>query len=466
MMNKEIIERFKFFQKVTGKYGGFDIEKLEFEGKEIGQIIAQFIKGGAPKYSKIKTSTIVIKSGQARGDYNKFDFTKIAYLDLNKIKNPKYLQKGDILINTTGVGTAGRVTLFDLKGNYVSDSHITTLRYNLNAINKYYLLFFFKDFGYKKLESMAEGSGGQVELSMNYVKSIKIPIPKQIDKTYTSYKIQEILVDFFEFYKEKNDARINYVNELEKQITELEKGILPLLNKQDKQIIQELNIYAENNDFDVDFSEVGFETKRIVSKNKAELIGIKRMGFTPETSTKENINWFVISDMQKNNGLYIDKPDTKEKTSIKLIEKSISKKSIKYPPIKKNDILVSFKLTVGVVKIYNSELPAYCNEAIDIISPNKNILPEYLAYYCMIEYPKYGERTNNGITLNDESKAKIKINIPKPSQGKTSLELQEIIAGYLDKYFRAIQSLKKETEKLVKFSDMHSEAIISLTFKN
>ena len=40
----------------------------------------------------------------------------------------RQLQKGDILINSTGRGTAGRVTLFNLDGDYVADSHITIVR--------------------------------------------------------------------------------------------------------------------------------------------------------------------------------------------------------------------------------------------------------------------------------------------------------------------------------------------------
>ena len=34
------------------------------------------------------------------------------------------------MINSSGVGTAGRVTLFDLNGDYVVDSHVTILRLN------------------------------------------------------------------------------------------------------------------------------------------------------------------------------------------------------------------------------------------------------------------------------------------------------------------------------------------------
>ncbi|ABB43977.1 hypothetical protein Suden_1595 [Sulfurimonas denitrificans DSM 1251] len=113
-LDSQVIEKFKEFQEKTGKYADLDINKVLFDKKTIDDIVDDFIKGSTPKYSHNPTDTMVIKSGQARGNYNEFNFTKTAYLDLSKVKNPKYLQKGDILINTTGVGTCGRVTHFSI----------------------------------------------------------------------------------------------------------------------------------------------------------------------------------------------------------------------------------------------------------------------------------------------------------------------------------------------------------------
>lgn len=86
----QVIEKFREFQKQTNKYSSLDIERVLFNEEIIDNIVNDFIVGSNPKYSLISTDTIVIKSGQARGNYNEFNFSKIAYLDLLKVKSPKY----------------------------------------------------------------------------------------------------------------------------------------------------------------------------------------------------------------------------------------------------------------------------------------------------------------------------------------------------------------------------------------
>ncbi len=257
-LDHEVIEKFKEFQNRTGKYEGLDIEKVELEKKKIEDVIQEFIKGSTPKYASGKTDTIVIKSGQARGNYNEFDFKKIAYLDLKKVKNPKYLRRGDILINTTGVGTAGRVTLFDLEGKYVSDSHITTLRYDLDRYHQFYLLYFFTNYGFKKLESLAEGTGGQVELSMSVVKNISIPIPKDLNNNFTSLKIQEAIVEFLEFWK-------NYTDSVRKNVDKkgaIYKAIRGLIVKNtfkyDKFLVEKFDEFVKAKNIDLRLTDIKF----------------------------------------------------------------------------------------------------------------------------------------------------------------------------------------------------------------
>ena len=131
-------------------------------------------RGKSPTYGS--SSIQVIKSGQARG-YRDFDFSIKYYLSEDSELDERKLQKGDILINSTGVGTAGRVTLFDLDGDFVADSHITVFRPNEQILSEYALLVFSSVIGFKTLEKMADGSSGQIELSIDTIKNIKIPVP-------------------------------------------------------------------------------------------------------------------------------------------------------------------------------------------------------------------------------------------------------------------------------------------------
>ena len=131
-------------------------------------------RGKSPVYG---TSGIqVIKSGQARG-FKEFDFSSKYYLDPSVEVDERKLVKGDILINSTGVGTAGRVTLFDLEGDYVTDGHITIFRPNHEVNPEYALLILAAGIGFKALEELSDGSSGQVELALDTIKGIKIPLP-------------------------------------------------------------------------------------------------------------------------------------------------------------------------------------------------------------------------------------------------------------------------------------------------
>ena len=81
------------------------------------------------------------------------------------------------MINSTGVGTAGRVTLFDLNGKYAVDNHITILRTKNGVDNLYVFYTLAYGIGFKNIEAMAAGTSGQIELSVSTIQNIKIQLP-------------------------------------------------------------------------------------------------------------------------------------------------------------------------------------------------------------------------------------------------------------------------------------------------
>lgn len=130
-------------------------------------------RGKSPKYGN--SSIQVIKSGQARG-YMQFDFSNPAFVREDFVLDERKLIKGDILINSTGVGTAGRVTLFELEGDFVADNHITIFRPNDKLISKFGL-YSLANIGFKTIESMANGASGQIELTIDTIKTISFLVP-------------------------------------------------------------------------------------------------------------------------------------------------------------------------------------------------------------------------------------------------------------------------------------------------
>ncbi|MBS1509394.1 MAG: restriction endonuclease subunit S [Bacteroidetes bacterium] len=153
-------------------------KKVKLESKwpqtKLEDVSVLLLRGKSAKYGNSKIQ--VIKSGQARG-YKEFNFSEKYYTDANYQLDERQLKKGDVLINSSGVGTAGRVTLFELDGTFVTDSHITLLRADKLKIIPDYILQCLACIGFKNIEAMAMGQSGQIELSLTTIQNIKIPLP-------------------------------------------------------------------------------------------------------------------------------------------------------------------------------------------------------------------------------------------------------------------------------------------------
>lgn len=147
---------------------------FEYPEQRIDRITTMVQRGKSAKYGKSKIQ--IIKSGQARG-YMEFDFSQRHYVSETFISDERNLVKGDLLINSSGVGTAGRVTLFNLDGDFVVDSHVTIVRFNKDLVNPKYALYAFANIGFKTIEKMATGQSGQIELALPIINNIRIPLP-------------------------------------------------------------------------------------------------------------------------------------------------------------------------------------------------------------------------------------------------------------------------------------------------
>lgn len=149
------------------------VQSFRYPMERLINLSAILRRGKAAKYGA--SSIQIIKSGQARGNFE-FDFSEKHFVDDSFQTDERLLQSGDLLINSTGKGTAGRVTYFDLLGNFVVDSHISILRAN-EKLHPKFGLYSLARIGFKSLESLAQGSSGQIELSLDIIGQIEIPLP-------------------------------------------------------------------------------------------------------------------------------------------------------------------------------------------------------------------------------------------------------------------------------------------------
>ena len=129
------------------------------------------------------------------------------YLDetiKHKYEQDNYLQGNDIVINSTGGGTLGRIgyILEELIQNslpIVPDSHVTTIRTKNDVLPRY--IYFFLKFNQPYLEKMGVGSTNQTELRPDTIKELLVPLPP-IEEQHRIVERLEVLLTLCEDLKE------------------------------------------------------------------------------------------------------------------------------------------------------------------------------------------------------------------------------------------------------------------------
>lgn len=143
--------------------------------------IKEIRRGKSPKY--IDESGTLVFAQKCNTKYSGIDVGLALFLDesiLGRYPNDEYLQDGDVVINSTGTGTLGRVGIYHTTDNHrglpiVPDSHVTVIR-AAHGIQSIYVYAFMKA-NQSKLEKEGEGSTNQKELKPLTLKEMLIPIP-------------------------------------------------------------------------------------------------------------------------------------------------------------------------------------------------------------------------------------------------------------------------------------------------
>ncbi|WP_366917077.1 restriction endonuclease subunit S [Fibrobacter sp.] len=168
---------------------------------KLGDVCKPIKRGKSPKY--IEQSNVLVFAQKCNQKDGPVSLEKALYLDestLNKYPKEEFLQKGDVVINSTGTGTLGRVGYFnvDLPHNIkgiVPDSHVTTIR--SVYVNPYYLYCFLKN-KQTYLEENGEGSTNQKELKPHTIYDLEFPLPPLAEQKRIVNKIDEIFASLDE----------------------------------------------------------------------------------------------------------------------------------------------------------------------------------------------------------------------------------------------------------------------------
>lgn len=95
--------------------------------------------------------------------------------------NLNIIQKGDVLLSSTGDGTLGKCCVFDLDVPAIADGHVTILRVNKEIIDPYYLADYLRNgFGSVQISRLYTGSTGLIELTPDHINTIIVDMKDSV----------------------------------------------------------------------------------------------------------------------------------------------------------------------------------------------------------------------------------------------------------------------------------------------
>mgnify|MGYP002577866725 FL=1 len=140
----------------------------------IDAISSLVTRGIAPKYDD--SSDQIVLNQKCIRDHT-IDIS-LARRHLPKKINEKWISKGDLLINSTGTGTLGRVAQVWFEVNNMTvDSHVTIVRPKDSILQSY--IGFWGLSHESEIEAQHTGSTGQTELPRDRVKAMELPLPDE-----------------------------------------------------------------------------------------------------------------------------------------------------------------------------------------------------------------------------------------------------------------------------------------------
>ena len=163
----------------------------------LGEICNEIKRGKSPKYAD--KSNFLAFAQKCNVKTGGIDLGLALYLDENSItrySETDNLVQGDIVINSTGGGTMGRVGLYEtqvpagIKGVY-PDSHVTVIR-SIGNINQHYLYYVLK-LNQPVLEKCGTGSTNQTELKPAVLADFVIPLPPLAEQKRIVAAIEKML---------------------------------------------------------------------------------------------------------------------------------------------------------------------------------------------------------------------------------------------------------------------------------
>lgn len=159
----------------------------------LGFITAYIQRGKSPKYAQAEGVPVISQKCIQWSGLDLSASRQITQESLREYEPIRFLKDGDLLWNSTGTGTIGRVVRVDSPPDkLVCDSHVTVVRC-LGVLPEYVRLWLRSDHVYGLIEQRAAGSTNQVELTAQMAINQPVPLAPLAEQHRIVAKVHELM---------------------------------------------------------------------------------------------------------------------------------------------------------------------------------------------------------------------------------------------------------------------------------
>ncbi|MGN0731064.1 MAG: YgjP-like metallopeptidase domain-containing protein [Treponema sp.] len=456
------IKKEKPLAKITEEEIPFEIPE-NWRWVKLGNLVSLPVKRGkAPKYAT--KSSVLVFAQKCNQKYGSISMEKALYLNedlLKRYTEEDFIKANDIVINSTGGGTMGRVgfvepTVVDIPEKIVPDTHVTLVRANTNLVLEKYLYIFCKSMQ-PVMESLGVGSTNQTELRPEIISNLNVPLPPIEEQQRIVEKLNSILPVIDEYGKEEDELVAlsqNFPEDIKKSVLQsamqgkltrqlkTDSSVDELLQKNAEEkarLIAEGKIKKEKPLAKITEEEIPFEIPenwRWVKLGNLVSLPVKR-GKAPKYATKSSVLVFAQKCNQKYGSISMEKA--------LYLNEDLLKRYTEEDFIKANDIVINSTGggtmgRVGFVEPTVVDIPEKIvpDTHVTLVRANTNlVLEKYLYIFCKSMQPVM-ESLGVGSTNQTELRPEIisNLNVPLPP-----IEEQQRIVEKLNQILPVIDSM-------------------------
>ena len=412
-------------------------------------VIKEVKRGKSPTYAN--SGNVLVFAQKCNTKAGNIDLSLAKHLDLKvftKYPDEEYMQNNDIVVNSTGNGTLGRIGVF--RGSdrindciIVPDSHVTTIRVNAALISDYiyYALTYYQPY----LEKNCSGSTNQTELKPAVIANLFIPVPPYAEQSRIVKKLSEVL-PLVMVYNDKETALETYNNDFPSQLKksilqyavqgklvpqdptdESASALLERIRAEKEHLIKSGKIKRDKHEsliFRRDNSyyervdgierciddEIPFEIPDSWEWVRLGNIGEWGSGATPSRTKSEYYNgtipWLKTGDLNDGYITYI--PET-------ITNLALTETSVKLNPV--GSVLIAmYGATIGKLGIL--QLPATTNQACCACVPFTGVYNKFLFYFLMSQKAAFIKRGEGGAQPNISKEKIVATLMPLPPKSE------------------------------------------------